>query len=448
MIEKSFFKFMNSLGPFEHKPHIAIGVSGGSDSMCLCLLCNKWIKKINGRLTALVLNHGLQKNQNKKYKQIKDYLDKKKINNCYFKWNLVNNITGFQKKARDYRYKVFENWCFKKNIFHLFMGHQFDDQKETFFIRLNANSNAYGLSCMPTITFKKKVRILRPLLEVNKEEIKNYLIKENFFWLEDKTNVLNHYTRNRYRKILPEINEVGFTDKKFKKVFLHTRKNRKLIENKVLNWLVKYVEINSLGYASVFIKNLMCLKKEDFIFIINKILITISGKIYPPKTKVIINFYNKIKSNKTNSAFNLGGCHIFFDKLDLRKIFICREIIRKKRDFLFDIKNEKIIWDSRYEIQSDKKTLIYLKKELGKSLFIDQLRSNGWEKISSRKTNFEKIISNLPKKFIYSLPTLKNKKMNILSIPSLKYFSNHKNMRLFSKINFEFKPILSLSSFN
>jgi len=38
--------------------------------------------------------------------------------------------------------------------------------------------------------------------------------------------------------------------------------------------------------------------------------------------------------------------------------------------------------------------------------------------------------------------------MNILSIPNLKYFSNHKNMRLFSKINFEFKPILSLSSFN
>ena len=115
---------------------------------------------------------------------------------------------------------------------------------------------------------------------------------------------------------------------------------------------------------------------------------------------------------------------------------------------MFDIKNDKIIWDSRYEIQSDKRTLIYLKKELGKSLFIDQLRSNGWEKISSRETNFEKSIFNLPKKFIYSLPTLKNKNMNILSIPNLKYFSNHKNMRLFSKINFEFKPILSLSSFN
>ena len=174
MIEKSFFKLMDLMGPFENKPHIAVGVSGGSDSMCLCLLCNKWIQKNGGRLTALILDHGLQKNQKKKYQQIQNYLNKKKITNYYFKWNSVNNSSGFQKKARDYRYKILEKWCFKRNIFHLFMGHHFDDQKETLFIRLNSNSNVYGLSCMSTITFKKEVRILRPLLEINKEKIKNY----------------------------------------------------------------------------------------------------------------------------------------------------------------------------------------------------------------------------------------------------------------------------------
>ena len=106
MIEKSFFKLMDLMGPFENKPHIAVGVSGGSDSMCLCLLCNKWIQKNGGRLTALILDHGLQKNQKKKYQQIQNYLNKKKITNYYFKWNSVNNSSGFQKKARDYRYKI------------------------------------------------------------------------------------------------------------------------------------------------------------------------------------------------------------------------------------------------------------------------------------------------------------------------------------------------------
>ena len=448
MIEKSFFKLMDLMGPFENKPHIAVGVSGGSDSMCLCLLCNKWIQKNGGRLTALILDHGLQKNQKKKYQQIQNYLNKKKITNYYFKWNSVNNSSGFQKKARDYRYKILEKWCFKKNIFHLFMGHHFDDQKETLFIRLNSNSNVYGLSCMSTITFKKEVRILRPLLEMNKEKIKNYLIKENFFWFEDKTNISNYYTRNRYRKILPDINKFGLTDKKFKKIFVQAKKNRKLFENQVLNWLVKNVEINPLGYACILIKNLSSLPQEKFIFIINRILITIAGKIYPPKTKTIINFYKKVKSKKINSFFNLGGCHVFFDKLNLKKIFICREIIRKKRKLLLYTKNEKIIWDNRYEIKSNKVTFIYLKKRLGNSIFIDQLKSDGWEKICLIDKNFKKNKSNLPLKFIFTLPTLKNRNMNILSIPSLKYFSNRKNRKFFSNIDFHFKPILSLSRFN
>ena len=62
--------------------------------------------------------------------------------------------------------------------------------------------------------------------------------------------------------------------------------------------------------------------------------------------------------------------------------------------------------------------------------------------------NFKKNKSNLPLKFIFTLPTLKNRNMNILSIPSLKYFSNRKNRKFFSSIDFHFKPILSLSRFN
>ena len=55
---------------------------------------------------------------------------------------------------------------------HLLVAHHFEDQKETFLMRLNNNSNIYGLACMPKILFKKKIRILRPLLDFKK---KSYL---------------------------------------------------------------------------------------------------------------------------------------------------------------------------------------------------------------------------------------------------------------------------------
>ena len=45
---------------FENKPHVAIGVSGGPDSMALAFLLNKWIKYKNGQLTAIVFDHGIR----------------------------------------------------------------------------------------------------------------------------------------------------------------------------------------------------------------------------------------------------------------------------------------------------------------------------------------------------------------------------------------------------
>ena len=56
MIEKSFFELMDSLGPFEKKPELAVGVSGGVDSMFLCYLSNKWVQMKRGKLTGMPSN--------------------------------------------------------------------------------------------------------------------------------------------------------------------------------------------------------------------------------------------------------------------------------------------------------------------------------------------------------------------------------------------------------
>ena len=38
-----FFTDLNRLNSFEDKPHVAVGVSGGPDSMCLVFIINEWI---------------------------------------------------------------------------------------------------------------------------------------------------------------------------------------------------------------------------------------------------------------------------------------------------------------------------------------------------------------------------------------------------------------------
>src|SRR5215208_3101274 len=51
---------MAALGPFEPAPRLAVGVSGGPDSMALALLADNWGRERGGSLLALIVDHGLR----------------------------------------------------------------------------------------------------------------------------------------------------------------------------------------------------------------------------------------------------------------------------------------------------------------------------------------------------------------------------------------------------
>ncbi len=441
MIEKVFFKIMDSFGSYEKNPHLAVAVSGGCDSLFLAVLTQKWVSTKGGKVTALIVDHGLRKNSVNECKKTRRILKKRKIPSYCFKWK-QSKITkkAVQEKAREFRYNVFEDWCFKKNIVHLLVAHHFEDQKETFLMRLNDNSNVYGLACMPKILFKKKIRILRPLLDLKKKEIIEYLTEKKINWVEDPTNLSSKYLRNRLRKILPKLEKKGLTDNKLKKILKRAQKERKKIENKSTAWLIKNVEIDSFGYASINFNSLKLLNKYDFTFIFSRILNIISGSIYTPKSQYVYNFYKKINSHKTANNANLGGCHILFLK---KRLYVCREIFKKNRKQNINFQFNKIIWDNRFEIEYKKNINFFLKKKLGKSIFIEQLQINGWNEILLKNEKLKKKFS-IPNKIILSLPAIKNKKNDVLYVPHLNYYSNFKCKKEFSHMNFIFKPPMFL----
>ena len=51
---------MAPLGPYEPRPHLALAVSGGADSLALTLLARDWASACGGRTTALVVDHALR----------------------------------------------------------------------------------------------------------------------------------------------------------------------------------------------------------------------------------------------------------------------------------------------------------------------------------------------------------------------------------------------------
>ena len=87
----------------------------------------------------------------------------------------------------------------RNNASYIALGHHLDDQIETFFMRLIRGSSSNGLTGMKQL----QKQYWRPLLEVSKAEIYNYLAEHQLNFCIDSTNESDLFLRNRIRKILP-----------------------------------------------------------------------------------------------------------------------------------------------------------------------------------------------------------------------------------------------------
>ncbi|MEE8213792.1 MAG: tRNA lysidine(34) synthetase TilS, partial [Alphaproteobacteria bacterium] len=166
--DDAFERMMDGLGPFEARPHVAVAVSGGADSLCLTVLANRWAERRGGDITALTVDHGLRPEAGEETRRLGLWLDALSIDHRVLPWTGPKPLTGVQAAARRARYDLMNSWCREAGVLHLLLAHTRDDQAETLLLRLTAGSGADGLAAMSAIRETPDVRLLRPFLEVPK----------------------------------------------------------------------------------------------------------------------------------------------------------------------------------------------------------------------------------------------------------------------------------------
>ncbi|MDE6301754.1 MAG: tRNA lysidine(34) synthetase TilS [Muribaculaceae bacterium] len=97
--------------------------------------------------------------------------------------------------CRELRYSWFRELLERDCAQAIAVGHHREDQIETFFLNLLRGSGPTGLGGM---RYRNR-HVVRPLLDVSRADIEDYLNSRGLRWVDDSTNALDDFTRNRIR---------------------------------------------------------------------------------------------------------------------------------------------------------------------------------------------------------------------------------------------------------
>ena len=145
---------------------------------------------------------------------------------------------SLEELARQKRYEFFNAILNIYNSDKILLAHHLDDKIETFFFNLVRGSKISWLVNMK----EKSWVILRPLLNISKKEILEFLEKNNLPYKIDKTNFENDFTRNKLRNlIIPKFSEINEKYKQNISNFMdYLDEIKDLLDLEVKNFLEKF----------------------------------------------------------------------------------------------------------------------------------------------------------------------------------------------------------------
>jgi tRNA(Ile)-lysidine synthase len=212
-----------ALAPYPRGELALIGVSGGVDS---CVLLHLLRMQGFDRLIVCHLNHNLRGIESERDLDFVASICRKLDLSFYAETLKELGYTGSpETAARIARFEFFARAAAKFETTSLFLAHHADDQIETFLFNLFRGTGSFENAMIKaesvTVIGEQRLILIRPLLHVWKEQLRQFASAFHIESREDHTNSDPQMTRNRIRnELIPEIERI--VDRPIKAALLRT----------------------------------------------------------------------------------------------------------------------------------------------------------------------------------------------------------------------------------
>lgn len=242
-LEQEAKHYIGKFNLIEAGDRIAVGCSGGVDSIVLLHFLSEYSKVNNFDVAAIHVNHMLRGYEADGDRQfVEEFCKQREIplfaTNIPIPEILEQEQGNLQDICRRERYAYCMQVMELNDYNKLAVAHHADDQVESILMALIRGANEQGILGMPAKRSFHSKQLIRPLLSVTREEIEDYLQHFQLTYREDASNSKDAYMRNRLRHhVVPLLRE---ENKKVAKAFQHFSEKQRM-EDELLDNLARDV---------------------------------------------------------------------------------------------------------------------------------------------------------------------------------------------------------------
>ena len=291
----------------------AVGVSGGGDSAALMLLLGHWAKaKGLPPPTVLSVDHGLRPGSHKEAERVRKLAACAGLAAHVLSWKGAKPDSDIEAEARAARYLLMGRWCAGHRCPALYVAHTLEDQAETFLLRLGRGSGLDGLAGMQSISplpipELSQIRLVRPLLDVRRDELREFLKAQRVEWSDDPMNADPRFGRARVRAAWPALQQLGLLPERVAGAAKHLARARAALEAMTEDFLRRGARFDDNG-ASLDPLRLKMLPREVGLRALAAVLSRVSGEEYRPRFDSLERLFDAILSGSLAGRGTLHGC--------------------------------------------------------------------------------------------------------------------------------------------